>query len=651
MNETNNNKEIQKRPQGEGANNSQERGPRNTNSRGGGRGQQNRGGGGRGRGGQRRGGGGQNRGNNNRRQGNPRGSFREQGDGGLNRNQAPVPPIKEGDIRIITLGGVQEVGRNMTAIETKDDILLIDCGLQFNDPTTPGIDYILPNIQYLEENKDRIRGVVITHGHLDHIGAIPYVLHRIGNPTIYSRLLTTVMIKKRQDEFPQLPKLDIRTVEENQTLTLGGLKLSFYSVTHTIPESMGIIIDTPYGAIVNTGDMKLDHVDGIPTENEVKSYSIFKDKKVLALIADSTNVENPGWSIPEWRVHENLEKIISEVSGRLVIGTFASQMDRIIKIIEIAERHNKKVVIEGRSMKQNIEIIKHLNILKPKPGTFISNSEMANYPPDKILCLATGAQGDEFAALMRMSNKAHKQFRLTPSDTILLSSSVIPGNETAVQKLKDNLARQGVKIIHYRVSDVHASGHANQEEAVWIHKQIEPKFFVPVHGNHYMLRVHAGVAETRLGMSPKNVIIPDNGSVIEISEKGEKFTKLKETLPNTPMMVDGFTIGTMHDVVIRDRKLLSEDGMFVIVASIDPKTGRLRKSPDIISRGFIYLRESQDLLHETRNIIKDTIEQKTKNMHPIDFDALKNEVSESVGKFLYQKTAKQPLIIPVMIGV
>lgn len=605
----------------------------------------------RGRGnGKRRNNGGNNR-NNNRRRGNPRGNFREQNEGAHNQNQLSIPPIKEGDIRIITLGGVQEVGRNMTAIETKDDILVIDCGLQFNDPTTPGIDYILPNIQYLEDNKEKIRGVVITHGHLDHIGAIPYVLHRIGNPTIYSRLLTTVMIKKRQDEFPQLPKLNIRDVEAGETLTLGRFKISFYSVTHTIPESMGIIIETPYGSIVNTGDMKLDHVDGIPSSKEVDNYAIFKDKKVLALIADSTNVENPGWSIPEWRVHETLETIISEIKGRLIIGTFASQMDRIMKIIEIAERHNKKVVIEGRSMKQNVEIMKQLNILKPKQGTFISNSEMANYPPDKILVLATGAQGDEFAALMRMSTKSHKQFRLTPRDTVLLSSSVIPGNESAVQRLKDNIARQGVKIIHYRVSDVHASGHANQEEVVWIHKQINPKFFIPVHGTHYMLRVHANVAETRLGMPEKNVIIPDNGSIIEISEAGEKITKLKETVPNTPMMVDGFTIGTMHDVVIRDRKLLSEDGMFVIVASIDPKTGKLRKSPDIISRGFVYLRESQDLLHETRNIIKDTIEKKARNMHPIDFDILKNEVSESVGKFLYQKTAKQPLIIPVMIGV
>jgi len=589
---------------------------------------------------------------NNRRRGTSKGAFREQATQNLHtKTSRPVPPIQDGAIRIIHLGGVEEIGRNMTAIETKDDILVIDCGLQFQDEMTPGIDYILPNVQYLEDNKDKIRGMIITHGHLDHIGGIPYIIHRIGNPTIYSRLLTTVMIKKRQDEFPHMPKLDMRNVEVDETLTLGNFKVSFYAVTHTIPESMGVIIETPHGAIVFTGDMKLDHVDGVPSQKEVENYSLFKNKKVLLLIADSTNVENPGWSIPEWRVHENLEKIISEARGRLIIGTFASQIDRIIKIIDIAERYNKKIVVEGRSMKQNIEIIKHLNILKPKPGTFISNSEMTAYPPDKILCLATGAQGDDFAALMRMSTKEHKQFRLTPHDTVLLSSSIIPGNESAVQRLKDNLARQGVKIIHYRVSDVHASGHANQEEVVWIHKQINPAFFIPVHGTHYMLRVHAHVAETRLGMKPENIIIPDNGSVVEISEDGNKITKLKETAANTPMMVDGFTIGTMHDVVIRDRKLLSEDGMFVIVASIEPKTGKLRKSPDIISRGFIYLRESQDLLHETRTIIKDTIEKRTKGVRPIDFDALKSEVSENVGKFLYQKTAKQPLIIPVMIGV
>jgi ribonuclease J len=590
---------------------------------------------------------------NDRRRSKASGAFREQSthQDAHAKTTPPVPPIQDGAVRIINLGGVEEIGRNMTAVETKDDILVIDCGLQFQDETTPGIDYILPNIQYLEENKDRIRGMIVTHGHLDHIGGIPYITHRIGNPTIYSRLLTTVMIKKRQDEFPHLPKLSIRNVEVNETLTLGKLKVSFYAVTHTIPESMGVIIETEHGAIVFTGDMKLDHVDGIPSEKEVENYSFFKNKKVLLLIADSTNVENPGWSIPEWKVHENLEKIISEAKGRLIIGTFASQIDRIIKIIDIAERYNKKIVVEGRSMKQNIEIIKYLKILKPKPGTFISNSEMTNYPPDRILCLATGAQGDDFAALMRMSTKEHKQFRLTPQDTVLLSSSIIPGNESAVQRLKDNLARQGVKIIHYRVSDVHASGHANQEEVVWIHKQINPKFFIPVHGTHYMLRVHSYVAETRLGMKPEHIVIPDNGSVIEISGDGETITKRKEMVPHTPMMVDGFTVGTMHDVVIRDRKLLSEDGMFVVVASIDPKTGRLRKSPDIISRGFIYLRESQDLLHETRSIIKDTIEKRTKGARPIDFDALKGEVSESVGKFLYQKTAKQPLVIPVMIGV
>lgn len=566
-----------------------------------------------------------------------------------NKEQISLPELGS-NIRIMPLGGVEEVGRNMTAIEIGDDIIILDMGFQFKTDETPGIDYILPNVRYLEENKDRIRGVVITHGHLDHIGAIPYIINRIGNPTIYSRLLTTVMIKKRQEEFPQQPTLNIRTVETDESLTLGNLKVRFFAVTHTIPESMGIIIETPYGLIVNTGDTKLDHVDGVPIQEEEEAYSVFKDKNVLLLIADSTNVEKPGWSIPEWKVHENLEKIIAETKGRLIIGTFASQIDRMLKIIEIAERYNKKVVIEGRSMKQNIEIIKHLNILKPKKGTFISADQMNNYPPDRIIALATGAQGDEFAALMRMSTKTHKFFKLSSRDTILLSSSVIPGNEGSVQKLKDNLARQGVNIIHYRVSDVHSSGHANQEEVKWIHSRIKPKFFIPVHGHHYMLHVHAKVAE-EMGVPKENIVIPENGSVIEIQNEGKSITALKEHLPNDPILVDGFSVGSMQDVVIRDRQMLSGDGMFVIVASINPKTGKLRKSPDIISRGFVYLRESQGLLKETREIIRTTIENTAKNMNPIDFEILKNAVSENVARHLFQKTAKHPVIIPVMIGV
>jgi ribonuclease J len=561
-----------------------------------------------------------------------------------------IPPLAPGVVRIIPFGGVEEIGKNMTAIEFGNDIVVIDAGFQFREEDTPGVDYILPNTGYLEERKDKIRALVVTHGHLDHIGAIPYIMEKIGNPPIYSRLLTTVMIKKRQEEFPQLPTLDIRVIERGETITLGALRVGFFAVTHTIPDAMGVIVETPYGSIVHTGDLKLDHMDGVVSEKEETEFSIFADKNVLLLMADSTNVEKPGFSIPEATVHKNIEEIIKTTKSRLVIGTFASQLERIIRIIEIAEQFGKKVVVEGRSMKNNIEIVKHLGLLKIKNDTIITSQDMDNFPPDRIVALATGAQGDEFAALMRMANKTNKYFKITKQDTILLSSSIIPGNERAVQKLKDNLSRQGAKIIHYQVADVHSSGHANRDETSWIHKHIRPRFFIPVHGYHYMLRVHADVAAAA-GCPEKNIIIPDNGMIIDIVDDGARIIARKERAPSGAVLVDGFSVGDVQEVVLRDRQMLAQDGMFVIIASVNPKTGKLRKSPDIISRGFVYLRESQDLLQQARLIIKKTVEDVAAGMHPINFDYIKSAVSDNVGRFLFQKTNKRPIVIPVLIGV
>jgi len=431
-------------------------------------------------------------------------------------------------------------------------------------------------------------------------------MDRIGNPPLYTRALTSIMVKKRQEEFPHLPALDIRVVEKEDTILLGKLKVRFFAVTHTIPDSMGVIIDTPYGALVTPGDIKLDHVDGVPTEREEKEFSRFEKEKVLFLMMDSTNVDNQGFSTPERLVHQNLEEIIKNTKSRLIIGTFASQLERVMKIIEIAEKYGKKVVVEGRSMKNNIEIVRTIEMLKVKKDTNITIEDMENYPPDRIVVLATGAQGDEFAALMRMSNKTHKYFKVTPRDTVLLSSSIIPGNEKAVQKLKDNLARQGAKIIHYRSSDVyiHSTGHGNRGELEWIHKKIKAKYFMPMHGSHYMLRVHEDLAKSIVGMPPENIIVPDNGAILEIQDGGTKFVRLKESAPDNVVMVDGFSIGDVQELVIRDRKTLAQDGIFMIVASVNAKTGKLKKSPDIISRGFVYLRESQDLLTQTRHIIK-----------------------------------------------
>ncbi len=563
-----------------------------------------------------------------------------------------IPPPLGDAIRIMPLGGVEEIGRNMTAIEYKNDIFIIDAGLQFSEDDTPGIDYILPNTKYLEERKEKIRAIIITHGHLDHIGGIPYIMGRIGNPPLYTRKLTSLMIEKRQFEFPDQPKLDIRVVEKNESIRIGDLKIKFFSVTHTIPDSMGIIVETPYGLIVTPGDFKLSHENGIVEEKEEAEYSIFEKEKILLLLAESTNIENPGFSTPERLVHKTLEEIIGKASGRLIIGTFSSQFERMTKIINVAEQMGKKIVVEGRSMKTNIDIAIEAGIISPKKGTIIPSDEINNYPPDKIVVLATGAQGEEFAALMRIASKNHKSIQIKKGDAVVLSSSIIPGNERTVQKLKDNLSRAGAKILHYRTSDlyVHSTGHANRGEIEWLHKKLKPKFFIPIHGTHYMLRQHEELAQS-IGMPAENIVVPDDGSIIEIRDKGEKITTLKEKAAEGFMMVDGFAVGDVQEVVIRDRQMLAEDGMFVIVASINSSTGKLKKSPDIISRGFVYLRESQDLLQQARIIIKKTVEDTTAGMRPINFDYVKEILTDNLSRFLFQKTNKRPIVIPVLIGV
>jgi len=565
-------------------------------------------------------------------------------------DEKPIPALEQGNIRIIPLGGVEEIGRNMTAVEIGDDIIIIDCGFQFREDETPGVDYILPNTKYLEDRRDRIRGMFITHGHLDHIGGIPYIIDRIGYPPIYTRRLTSVMIRKRQEEFPNMKPLDIHEVEKTDTVRVGNIRVKFFAVSHTIPDAMGIIIETPYGLMVFTGDLRLDHVDGVPTEEEEKEFGYFADKKVLFLAADSTNCEKPGFSIPERRVQQNLDDIITNTSGRLIIGTFSSQLERIMRMLEAAERAGKKVLIEGRSMKVNVEIVKHLGMLKVSDKLFIDASQLEHVPDGKTVILATGAQGDEFAALMRVAMKTHKYVKIKKGDTIVLSSSVIPGNERSVQKLKDNLSRQGAKIIHRDTMDVHASGHANRDETFWIHQKINPRYFMPLHGYHYMLRVHADIAKA-CGRQEDEIIVPDNGALIEIQDEGNKIVKLKESAPNSLLLVDGFSVGNVQDVVLRDRNVLSAEGMFVIIATVNPKTGKLRKSPDIISRGFVYLRESQELLAQARIIVKKTIEDTARNQQPVNFDFVKNNVTDAVARFLFEKTNKRPIVIPVVLGV
>jgi len=570
------------------------------------------------------------------------------------RKTSHIPDPEPGVIRIIPLGGVEEIGKNMTAVEIGDDIIVMDAGMFFSNESTPGVDYIIPNTRYLEERKHKIRALIVTHGHLDHTGGVPLVLSRIGNPPVYSRNLTILMLKKRQAEFPHLPAMNTNIIENDETITMGKIRVKFWGVTHTIPDSMGVIIETPHGNIVNPGDYKLDQIDGVATASEEKAYKIFDDMKTLLLLTDSTNIENEGFSLPEVKVHQGLENILRRESNhRVIIAAFASHITRLIKIVEIAEQLGKHIFLNGRSMKTNIEIAIQAGLLKPKKDTIVSMDQIDQFPPHKCIVLSTGGQGEEFSGLMRAANKSDKKFALKKTDTVILSSSVIPGNERAIERMKDGLARQGVRIISYRTpgeETVHATGHGNKEDVRWLHRKVNEKFFIPIHGNHYRLQQHKDLA-MELGIPEANIVVPDNGSIIEISADGNKIAARKEKAPATPMMVDGFSIGDEQTVVIRDRQMLSEDGMFVVVALVDAKTGLLKKSPDLISRGFVYLKENQELLRNARTLIKRTIETSTKGQNPINFDDAKNAVAESVSKYLFQNTAKRPLVIPVILAI
>lgn len=571
----------------------------------------------------------------------------------LTDEKSPVIPeiTDEDTVRIIPVSGVEEIGRNMNIIETKDDIIVIDAGFQFvsEESNAPGINYILPNTQYLEERKHKIRALVVTHGHLDHIGGIPFILERIGNPPIYTQYLTSLMILKRQEEFPQMDAVNMNVIREGESFTVGKTKIKTFRVTHSIPDAMGVCVETKHGDVVVTGDIKLVNEDGKVVVEEKESWLKVGENKNIALLCDSTNADREGFSASEAKVYQTLEEIIRSARGRLIVGTFASQFDRLTSIIQTCENLGKKVVLEGRSIKTNLDIATTAKLIEIKPGTIINANDMGDYPSDRIVILTTGAQGEKFAALMRMATDKHKFITLNENDTVVLSSSIIPGNEIAVQILKDNIYRKNVRVINYKGSHVHSSGHGNAGELVWVHQAIKPTFLVPVHGHHFHLKSHM-YAAIENGFPRQNIAVPDNGTIIDI-KNGTEMKVLPMKIPNELMMVDGFTVGTRQEVVLRDRQTLAEDGMFVIIATVNPKNGKLRKSPDIISRGFIYLRENQQLLSEARVLIKRTIEKQTERQNPIDLEAVKDDVTDVVSGFLMQKTQKTPMVIPVLIGI
>ena len=558
----------------------------------------------------------------------------------------------EDTLRLIPLGGLGEVGRNMTLLEYKNSILIIDMGFRMPEETMPGIDYIIPDISYLLENKryKNVVGVVITHGHYDHIGAIPYIWNRIGNPPIYAAPLTKGIILKRQDEFKDQPKLDVNEVKDGSKIKLGVFEIEFFKQNHSIPDNMGLLIKTPVGNIVHTSDFKFDDFPVNERPTDFKKLESIAENGVHLLMCDSTGAEEPGHSLSEKDIFENMDKIFAGAKGRIIIATFSSLINRIQQAVTLSEKYNRKVGFIGHSMKSNVEVTKKLGYLKSQKGTLLKKvDEVNNLPDNRVTILCTGAQGEENAGLMKIAMGEHQSIKIKPGDTIVFSSSVIPGNERSVQILKDDFIRQKANVFHYKMMDIHAGGHAQRDEIKEMVNIMKPKFFMPVHGQFSMLFANARLAEDECGYKEDQAILADNGNIINVT-KDRVFIDNKSVSAEY-IMVDGLGIGDVGEVVLRDRQMLAKDGIFVIIAVVNRKTGKVQESPDIISRGFVYLKESKDLLYQARKKVIATIERSTTSGQVTNWTYIKDTIRNNLGDFLFQKTQRRPMILPVIIEV
>jgi len=559
----------------------------------------------------------------------------------------PVAPAPSGDkLRIMVLGGCEEVGRNCTMLEYKDDIILIDMGLEFPNEDMPGVDYIIPNMSYLKGKEKNVRGVIITHGHYDHIGAIPHTVPNIGNPPIFALPTSAAIIKRRQQDFHTRP-LNVKVTKVEDVLQLGNFKVSFFHINHSIPDAAGIVVDTPAGTVCHTGDWKFDfHPSGVKHADFQRIAEIGK-KGVLCLMGDSTNSMISGHQVSEKVIGEELDRIIEKAPGRVIFGTFASLLSRVKQILESAEKHGKKVALDGYSMKTNVEIAKELGFIKINPTSLIPIEQIDKYPPNKIVVVCTGAQGEKNAALNRIASDEHRVIRINKTDTVVFSSSVIPGNENSVQRLKDTFYRKRARVIHKDIMDVHAGGHAQKEDIKLMLALFKPKFYVPIEGNHFMLRENAEVAYS-MGWAEENVFVVDNGQVMEFWPDGGRLTN--EKVNTDYVFVDGLGVGDVSQVVLRDRKVLAEDGMVVVICQVDGKTGKLVGPPDIVSRGFIFMKEHKELIESTRKKVQEVLSDKDAKA-PIDPEFVRNKVRDEIGGFLFKKTERRPMILPVIIEV
>jgi ribonuclease J len=551
-------------------------------------------------------------------------------------------------VRFCGLGGLEEIGRNMSFFEYGDEIVIFDAGLEFAGEENPGVDYIIPNTIYLEQNKHKIRAMVITHAHYDHIGAIPHIMEKLGNPTIYTTALAKEIINKRQKDYPNTPKLDFEIVKNMDVIKVSdNLSLEFFNIIHSIPDSISILVKTPIGNFMYATDVKVEY-DAKGQEHGLEEFRRVAQQGVHALFLDSTNAEVQGKSLSGEIILDNIENIILKTEGRLIIAMFASMLTRVGEVIGIAEKHNKKIAFSGLSMKTNVEIAQNLGYIKIQQGTIIPLEDLHKYKDNQVIVLSTGAQGESNASLMKIATGEHRTLRVQAGDTIMFSSSIIPGNERAVQTLKDSLARQGAIIYHSKNSDIYSSGHATVDELKAIISAVKPKHFVPIHGYYFMRSTNAILAQ-ECGVAKENTIVLDNGLVAEFSKTGFQ-VDMDHQLPAYYIMVDGLGVGDVGEIVMRDRKMLAEEGMVVIIATIDKRTGNIIKNPDIISRGFIYLKENQDIVEEMRKKIKGIIT-KMPSHRDVEMDYLKSLIRDEIGQFLYIKTKRRPMILPVVIHI
>lgn len=553
--------------------------------------------------------------------------------------------FKESPLKIIPLGGLLEIGKNMTVFEYENDIVVVDCGLAFPEDDMLGIDLVIPDVTYLLKNKEKIRGVVITHGHEDHIGGIPYFLKQINVP-IYATRLAAGLINNKLEEHKLINSTKLNIVMQGQTIRLGKISIEFIQSCHSIPDSVMLAIKTPVGTVVHTGDFKIDYT---PIDNQKMNLNRLAEigsKGVLALLSDSTNAERKGYTMSESSVGEVFERLFYDCKKRIVVATFASNVHRVQQIINSAVTHNRKVAVCGRSMIKMIETARELKYIDVPDNVFIDIDMIKNYTPEQLVIITTGSQGETMSALTRMAAGEHRKVTITSNDLVIISANPIPGNEKYVSKVIDDLMQLGAEVVYSSLADIHVSGHACQEEQKLILSLLKPKFFMPVHGEYRQLVCHADTAK-KLGIPNENIFMMINGKTLELTSNTAKFGA---TVPSGKIMVDGLGVGDVGSIVLRDRQHLSQDGLIIIVLTMDSKSGEVISGPDVISRGFVYVRESENLMDEVKMVVRDTIVN-CEEAGTTDWATIKGNLRDDLREYIFRKTKRNPMILPIIMDV